>query len=266
MNDKYELLDLDEATGLHRIRALRDIPRYGVRAGDIGGLVAGPDNLSQDGDGWVFDNACVSDNGRVYDNACVFDNACVSGNGQISGNACVSGNGQISGNACVFGNGQISGNARVSGNGRVSGNARVSGDGRVSGNARVSGDGRVSGNARVFDNGRVSGNARVFDNGRVSGRRDILTISPVASEDCHLTLFRTPTGHLCQVGCWAGDLDALTDLIEGDWWPSGCGAATREAHRPEMRAVIALCRVRAATWTPREDAATETPESTPVEP
>jgi hypothetical protein len=170
MNDKYELLDVDEATGLHRIRALRDIPRYGVRAGDIGGLVAGPDNLSQDGDGWV------------------------------------------------------------------------SGDGRVSGNGRVSGDGRVY------------------------GRRDILTISPVASEDCHLTLFRTPTGHLCQVGCWAGDLDALTDLIEGDRWPSGCGAATREAHRPEMRAVIALCRVRAATWTPREDAATETPESTPVEP
>ena len=51
---KYELLDEMTATGtyrhksiVHPIRALRDIPRYGVKKGDIGGCISSEDNLSQ---------------------------------------------------------------------------------------------------------------------------------------------------------------------------------------------------------------------------
>ena len=42
---KYELTKetktLLGGTVLHRIRALRDIPRYGVKAGELGGFVEG---------------------------------------------------------------------------------------------------------------------------------------------------------------------------------------------------------------------------------
>ena len=67
MSKKYELTNetktLAGGTVLHRIRALRDIPRFGVKAGELGGFVEGENNLSQDGDAWVFDNA------EVYGNA-----------------------------------------------------------------------------------------------------------------------------------------------------------------------------------------------------
>ena len=70
---KYELTEetktLADGTVLHRIRALRDISRYGVNAGDIGGWIEKYDNLSQDGNAWVNGNA------RVYGNAEVSGNA-----------------------------------------------------------------------------------------------------------------------------------------------------------------------------------------------
>lgn len=50
---KYELTKetktLADDTVLHLIRALMDIPRYCVKAGELGGFVESEDNLSQDG-------------------------------------------------------------------------------------------------------------------------------------------------------------------------------------------------------------------------
>ena len=78
---KYELTNetktLADGTVLHRIRALRDIPRHGVKAGDLGGLIEKENNLSQDGDAWISDDA------RVSGNACVFGDAYISGDARI---------------------------------------------------------------------------------------------------------------------------------------------------------------------------------------
>ena len=136
---KYELTKemktLAHGTVLHRIRALMDIPRFGVKAGELGGFVEGENNLSQDGNAWV------SGDSRVYGNALVSGNAFVSGDARVYGDAFVFGNALVSGNAFVFGD------ARVSGEARVSGDARVYGDAWVSGEARVSGDAKVSANS-----------------------------------------------------------------------------------------------------------------------
>ena len=60
---KYELTDIRDCklwdVSLRRIRALRDIPRYHVKAGDLGGWVGPEKNLSQEGDCWVGGNARV---------------------------------------------------------------------------------------------------------------------------------------------------------------------------------------------------------------
>ena len=142
---KYELTNetktLEGGTVLHRIRALRDIPRFGVNAGELGGFVEGEINLSQDGDAWVSGNARVFGDAKVSGNACVFDNA------KVYGNACVSGNAKVYGNACVFGNAGVSGNAWVYDNAEVYGNAKVSGNAEVSGDADISGDAEVSANS-----------------------------------------------------------------------------------------------------------------------
>ena len=138
MSKKYELTNetktLADGTVLHRIRALRDITRFVVKAGELGGFVEEENNLSQDGKAWVFDNAEVSGNAKVYGNAEVSGNAKVYGNAWVSGDAWVSGNAEVSCNARVYGNAEVSGNAKVYGN------AWVSGDAKVSGNAKVHGD------------------------------------------------------------------------------------------------------------------------------
>ena len=82
MNKKYELTDETKVIGnttIHRIRALRDIPRYGVKSGDLGGWIEAESNLSQDGDAWVSGDAIVYGNVRVYGDAQVYGNARVHG-------------------------------------------------------------------------------------------------------------------------------------------------------------------------------------------
>ena len=76
---KYELTEetktLADGTVLHRIRADRDIPRHGVKAGDIGGVIEKENNLSQYGDAWVFGDAEVSGDAEI------------SGDAEVSGDA-----------------------------------------------------------------------------------------------------------------------------------------------------------------------------------
>ena len=91
---KFELTDEfiidDFGHKLFRIKALADFGT--IRAGELGGFVEKEENLSSDGNAWVYGNARVYDNAWVYGNACVYDNARVYGNAQVYGNACVSGN------------------------------------------------------------------------------------------------------------------------------------------------------------------------------
>ena len=108
MGPKYELTAEVNTNGLYRIRALRDIPLYGVKAGDLGGWVASEGNLSQAGDAWVTDSAwvygsaLVAGSARVYDSARVTDSARVSGDAQVYGDAWVSGDAQVYGDAWVY--------------------------------------------------------------------------------------------------------------------------------------------------------------------
>ena len=83
---KYELTGTtkvnDWGVTVHQIRATEDIPRFGVRKGDLGG--------------WVESETLRNGDARVY------------GNAQVSGDARVSGNAWVSGNAQVYGNARVS--------------------------------------------------------------------------------------------------------------------------------------------------------------
>lgn len=70
---------------LFRIKAL--VAFGNVEKGELGGFIEKEDNLSHDGDAWVYGNAQVSGDARVYGNAQVFGNARVSGNAQVSDDA-----------------------------------------------------------------------------------------------------------------------------------------------------------------------------------
>ena len=138
MKRKYELtgetLKL-YGTTFRRIKALIDFSD--VMAGDLGGWVENEDNLSHDGDAWVYGNARVYNDARVFGNALVFDNARVYGNAEIHGEAWVFGNAKVFDNAQVYKDAWVYGDAQVYDNARVYGNALVYGDAQVFGNVGI---------------------------------------------------------------------------------------------------------------------------------
>ena len=85
---KYKLTDeTKEFCGkvLHRIVCVTAFASVAV--GDTGGWVESENNLSQEGDAWVYGNAEVYGNANVSGDAEVYGNAKVSGNAEVYGNA-----------------------------------------------------------------------------------------------------------------------------------------------------------------------------------
>ena len=126
---KYELIETDFkillGVKVFRIRALRQINRYNINVGDLGGYIEKESNLDQESTSWVGGDAIVYGNVRVSGNVRVYGNAQVYGDAYVYGNAQVSDNVRVSDNAQVYGNAQVSGNVRVSGDAQVSGDAKI---------------------------------------------------------------------------------------------------------------------------------------------
>ena len=86
---------------LYRVVALRNIPEHEIEAGEVGGFVAGLENLSQEHGCWVADNACVIDEARVEGDALVFDHAVVRDSALVSDSAKAGGSALISRHASL---------------------------------------------------------------------------------------------------------------------------------------------------------------------
>ena len=121
--DKYELTNETinhNGTTLYRIKALRDF--NDVKKNSLGGFIEKEDNLSHEGNAWIYDNV------RVFGNVEVFGNAKVLGDAWVFDNALVYGNAEVYGDARVFGDATVLDNAKVYGDARVFGDADVYGN------------------------------------------------------------------------------------------------------------------------------------------
>lgn len=96
-----------DGTTLHRIRRLSD--------NKIGGWIEKEENLSQEGNCWVDDNAVVYGDAKVQNNTKVSDEA------RVFGNAIVYNNAKVYDNAKVYGDAQVCDNAKVYGETEVHG-------------------------------------------------------------------------------------------------------------------------------------------------
>ena len=150
---------------LYRIRALYDF--NDVKQGDLGGFVESEDNLSHEGNCWVYDDAKVYNIAKIFGNAVVFQNAEVFDNAQVFGSA------RVYGNARIFGDGWIYDDARIFGNALVYGNARIFENTEVAGISRVFGNAEVFGDAKVYDRAMIYGSAQVYKTAQVHGNAEI---------------------------------------------------------------------------------------------
>ena len=169
---KYELVKEDKKTftdggTIYRIRALKDFED--VKTGELGGYIEKEDNLSQEGNCWVYSNAQVFGEAEVYGNAKVYHNAKVYGNAkvyedaEIYNNAGICGNAQIYGEAKVYVYADVFGDAQVFENAQVQGKAQIYDNTKVYGNAQVSGNAQIYGEAEVFGDVKVYGKAKIYD-------------------------------------------------------------------------------------------------------
>ena len=191
MNKKYELTDeTQEWNGrtLHRIRALADFGD--VKAGELGGWIEKEENLSHNGNAWVYGDAWVCGDARVCGDA------------------------QVYGDAWVYGDAQVCDNARVCDNALVRGDAQVCGDAWVCDNAQVYGDAWVYGDAQVYGDARVCGDAQVCGNAEIFKTSDYFTSGPIGSRNATITFFRCKDGKIrATTGCFYGDLDQLEAAV-----------------------------------------------------
>jgi hypothetical protein len=87
MEKKYRLTSETKAIEnhvLHRIKALRDFGE--VHAGELGGFVEHEDNLSHEGEAWIFDDACLYGNLRLHGDTILFGKLRLCGKGMLTNN------------------------------------------------------------------------------------------------------------------------------------------------------------------------------------
>ena len=203
MEKKYRQLENDTRTvdgkTLYRIEALKDFA--GVKKGDKGGYIESEKNLSQRGNCWVYEDACVFEDAWVYGAARVFGAARVYEAARIYENA------RVCEAARVFGAARVYEAARIYENARVCEAARVFGAARICGDAWVYGAACVSENACVYGDARVYGKAWVYGNARIRGTADYYVGKNVWSSGRYFTYTRS--NKMWKVGCFYGTGEGL---------------------------------------------------------
>lgn len=132
-----------KAQKVYRIKALRDIPQHGVKAGTLGGLVTSTMNLSHFGDSWIDYNAKVL--GHVF----IVDDAYIGGNAKVT---CDTEQESI----------VIRGNAFVDGNATIT--LEENADGSPITDTIIVGDVNITDFATVRNVGTIRGEVSVYDN------------------------------------------------------------------------------------------------------
>jgi carbonic anhydrase/acetyltransferase-like protein (isoleucine patch superfamily) len=206
---------------LHQIKALIDIPRYGVKAGDIGGYVENKHVLSHDGDCWVGDNAIAWGKTYVEGNAFVGEDAIlwganhavqliVRGNARIDGSPVIETiegftrpdyfdsvidedvhifeNVYIRNPIRIFGSAQIYGSAQINDVNYIYGDAKIYEAAFLQGSNSISGNVEIFGNTIIDKNTIISGNSRIGTSGKLlyvhANRKltDVIMESPLNEE------------------------------------------------------------------------------------
>lgn len=168
MEKKYTLTEetynIDNRT-LYRIKALRSFGD--VKMGDLGGFIEREENLSHNGDCWIYNRACVFEYARIYDDARIYNYARIYDKARVLGKA------QVYDYANIYGYARIENNTRIYGTAHVCGNANILSNAHIYDRAYIGENALIYGNAHIFANAYVFGDARVGDHAHVFGKAQV---------------------------------------------------------------------------------------------
>ena len=153
-NKKYELIKKDSiritlndktkstSVRLYRIRSLRNFSD--VKKGDLGGYIQSEDNLSHEGNCWVYDNAKAYEDAKLFDDSKIFDKVRVFGCAHLHDNDVI-----------------IRGNAKICGHAIISNNVTIDGDVIICGNALITQGVEMTGDITINEGGYISNNVKI---------------------------------------------------------------------------------------------------------
>lgn len=220
MEKKYELTD-DILTWhgitLYRIKALKSF--NDVKIGDLGGWVQSENNLSQEGDCWIYDEAMVYKYAGVYDNAEVRGSSIISDISKVFENALVTDYATLSGFSRIYGNTRIYGNAKISDNAQIGGKANVCGDSIVCDNVLIDDRVHITGNAKIYGNIEIRGTAIIRGDAEIQNIDDFIVFKNWWSSGRYFTW--TKSNNMWAVGCFYGTGEELIEKAYKDSTRSG---------------------------------------------
>lgn len=166
---------------VYRVIALIDIPRHGVKAGEVGGYVDHKKVLSQKGDCWIGGEAFVLDKSIVINDAIVKDYAIVA-------------NTTVGGHAAVYGRAKVSEMPGLR-ESRIVGSAQVYGDAQVVSSsindyskvyeAAMVNRANVSEYSEIFGYAKIMGPSVSIDDSKVYGHAEIHHYADVTNSSIH---------------------------------------------------------------------------------
>ena len=207
---KYELTSNTKEFSGHKLFQIRALISFDdVKAGDLGGYIEKEENLSHNGNAWIYNNVLVYDNAKVFGDAHIYDNALIYSNSRVFGSAKVYGHAWICGNALVYDNAKIYDDAQIYDNVQIYDNAEIYDDVQVYGSARVFGNAQVLGNVRVCDSSQIYNDALICDSA------DYICFRGFGSKNRNTTMFRTRTGNIIvKCGCFTGNLKEFLEKLK----------------------------------------------------
>ena len=201
---KYEILEGSiKLIGLHTFYKIRALKNFGdIQKGQIGGYIEKEENLSHEGNCWIYSNAQVCDNAKISGDAMICENTKVFGNAKVFDCAVLGGNVIVDGNAEIFEYASLRENAHIHNYAKVFGNATIKGSSII------------QSNAMVFGTSIIDGYTIFGKNAFIDDARKYLTIGPIGSR-CDYTNFYLDKDHNIMVlcGCFTGTIDEFIDKV-----------------------------------------------------
>jgi carbonic anhydrase/acetyltransferase-like protein (isoleucine patch superfamily) len=180
-NKKYKLVN--ESSYLwyktYQVEALKDFAD--VKKGDKGGRVCSEDNLSQEGNCWVYDNALVINDAKVL------DNAQLRGDARLENNAILKDNAIMDGESLAFSYVIISRNAEVHDNAFLCGHSVITDNAKVLKGGTANDYSRLTGNSILTDHASIHAHTIVMGNAVIDQRKHIYSTEVIEkSEDVEI--------------------------------------------------------------------------------
>ena len=201
---------------LHRIQALKDFA--GVTAGEYGGWVESEENLSQDGDCWIAEEAKAYKSAQIYEDALLTQEAIAFGNVCVCGNAIISNEAKVSGYTHVE-DAMIYGSAVISGDILIFGSIYIHGRVKINGTVDIRGDVHICDDVCICGHVTINGPAKISKDAVVCNNDDYIVFKNFWSSGRYFTWTRS--NNKWSVGCFYGTGEELIKKAYQDSEKSG---------------------------------------------